>query len=254
MENKPAKERVDNLLVHQGLARSRTHAQALIIAGQVCIGDKLILKPSETYASDVTLRLKEGAASRYVSRGGEKMEGALKFAALNVSGLRVLDIGISTGGFTDCLLQHGAKEVIGLDVGHNQLDWKMKTDPRVKAFEGINARAIPSEIVGEPFELVVIDVSFISLTLVLSEALKHLKKEGVCLALIKPQFEVRREDVGKGGIIKDPLLHRQVQEKIMQFCTQQGLSDLKIFESPIEGADGNKEFFILARKKKLNGN
>lgn len=247
---KDKKVRVDKLLVEQGLARSRTHGQALVMAGAVCVGDYLVEKPSEEFSPDARLRLKEGTASKYVSRGGEKMEGALKTSGLNVEGFRVLDVGISTGGFTDCLLQEGAREVVGLDVGHNQLDWKIKTDARVKAFEGINARQIPQELIGEPCDLVVVDVSFISLTLVLPEALKHLKPGGFLLALIKPQFEVKKEDVGKRGIVKDPLLHQQVQEKIMEFCSQKqwALRDLRIFDSPIEGTDGNKEFFIFSRK------
>jgi 23S rRNA (cytidine1920-2'-O)/16S rRNA (cytidine1409-2'-O)-methyltransferase len=242
--------RVDKLLVEQGLARSRTHGQALVMSGAVCLGDYLVQKASEEFSPESQFRLKEGAASKYVSRGGEKMEGALKFSGLDVTGFRVLDVGISTGGFTDCLLQHGALEVVGLDVGHNQLDWKIKSDSRVKSFEGINARAIPEDILGAPCDLVVIDVSFISLTLVLPEAIRYLKSGGSLLALIKPQFEVRREDVGKRGIVKDPLLHGQVQEKIMEFCKQDpwALTDLKVFQSPIEGTDGNKEFFIFGRR------
>lgn len=215
------------------------------MAGQICLGDQLIKKPSEIFSPETLFRVKDGALSQYVSRGGEKMAGALKASGLNVKGLRVLDVGISTGGFTDCLLQHGAQSVIGLDVGHNQIDWKIRNDPRVKSFEGINARQIPPELVPEPVDLIVVDVSFISLTLVLGEALKFLKKGGFVLALIKPQFEVGRDDVGKGGLVKDPLLHRQVQEKIEAFCVELGLESLEIFDSPIEGADGNKEFFIF---------
>jgi 23S rRNA (cytidine1920-2'-O)/16S rRNA (cytidine1409-2'-O)-methyltransferase len=241
-------ERVDKLLVDQGLARSRTHAQALIMAGQVCAGDQLIEKSSETFDASTQFRLKEGAAARYVSRGGEKLEGALKTSGLKVDGLRALDVGISTGGFTDCMLQHGVREVVGLDVGHNQLAWKIKNDPRVKSFEGVNARQIPPDLIGGAVDLVVIDVSFISLTLVLPEALKFLKPGGHVLALIKPQFEVQKEDVGKGGIVKDPLLHQQVQEKITKLAENLGLEAVTTFQSPIEGTDGNKEFFIFARR------
>ena len=178
------------------------------------------------------------------------MAGALEATSLDVQGFRVLDVGISTGGFTDCLLQKGASEVVGLDVGHNQLDWKLKTDSRVKSFEGVNARAIPADLFTGDFDLVVIDVSFISLTLVLFEALRFLKNGGFLLALIKPQFEVGREEVGKGGIVKDPLLHSRVQDKIMEFCKKDNgvFLELKIFESPIEGTDGNKEFFIFGRR------
>jgi 23S rRNA (cytidine1920-2'-O)/16S rRNA (cytidine1409-2'-O)-methyltransferase len=255
------KERVDKLLTDQGLARSRTHAQALIMAGQVCVGDQLVMKASETFAPATIFRLKEGAASKYVSRGGEKMEGALAHVKNHFSprALRVLDVGISTGGFTDCLLLEGAREVVGLDVGHNQLAWKMKTDPRVKSFEGVNARGpsalwpagLVAEVDGNPVDLIVADVSFISLTLVLPEVLKFLKPGGALLALIKPQFEVRKEDVGKGGLVKDPLLHVQVQDKIKEFCARHepGLVDLEVFPSPIEGTDGNKEFFIFGRRR-----
>ena len=242
--------RVDKLLVEQGLARSRTHGQALVMAGAVCLGDYLVRKPSEEFPEGSQFRLKDGALSKYVSRGGEKMAGALEATSLDVQGFRVLDVGISTGGFTDCLLQKGASEVVGLDVGHNQLDWKLKTDSRVKSFEGVNARAIPADLFTGDFDLVVIDVSFISLTLVLFEALRFLKNGGFLLALIKPQFEVGREEVGKGGIVKDPLLHSRVQDKIMEFCKKDNgvFLELKIFESPIEGTDGNKEFFIFGRR------
>jgi 23S rRNA (cytidine1920-2'-O)/16S rRNA (cytidine1409-2'-O)-methyltransferase len=241
------KDRADRLLTEKGLARSRAHAQALIMAGQVCVGDQLVKKSSEEFPVDTQFRLKDGAQTKYVSRGGEKLEGALKDSRLSVKDLIALDIGISTGGFTDCLLQNGARSVIGLDVGHNQLDWKIRNDPRVKAFEGINARQIPRNLVPEPVDLVVIDVSFISLNLILPEAIKFLKPGGHILALIKPQFEVQKGQVGKGGIVKDPLLHAAVQEKIVKLCLSLGLASVNTFESVIEGTDGNKEFFVCAR-------
>ncbi|MDZ4678644.1 MAG: TlyA family RNA methyltransferase [Oligoflexia bacterium] len=248
---KEKKERADKLLTDQGLARSRTQAQALIMAGVVCLGDQLIKKASELFPIDTKFRIKEGAVPKYVSRGGEKMEGALENAGLNVKDFRVLDVGISTGGFSDCLLQKGAQSILGLDVGKNQLDWKLRNDPRVTAYEGINARALPEGLVegliGGGFDLVVIDVSFISLTLVLPQTIKYMKPQGYMLVLIKPQFEVDKAQVGKGGIVKDPLLHQQVQEKIKKLSESLGLVDFKIFESPIEGTDGNKEFFIFAR-------
>jgi 23S rRNA (cytidine1920-2'-O)/16S rRNA (cytidine1409-2'-O)-methyltransferase len=239
------KERADKLLTDQGLARSRTQAQALIMAGAVCVGDQLVKKASEVFIPTTVFRLKEGAVSKYVSRGGEKMEGALKHSKINPQGFKVLDVGISTGGFSDCLLQKGAASITGLDVGHNQLDWKLRNDPRVESHEGINARAIPDGLVKERVDLLVIDVSFISLTLVLPEVLKFLKPRGSLLALIKPQFEVEKGQVGKGGIVKDPLLHEHIQGKIKKFCENLGLLDLEVFESPIEGTDGNKEFFIF---------
>jgi 23S rRNA (cytidine1920-2'-O)/16S rRNA (cytidine1409-2'-O)-methyltransferase len=245
MSKEKTKERVDKLLLDQGLARSRTQAQALILAGQVCQGDQLIKKPSEMFGSEAIFRIKDGALNRFVSRGGDKMQGALEKVGLDVHGLIALDIGISTGGFTDCLLQNGVKSVIGLDVGHNQLAWKIKSESRVKAYEGINARSIPGELIPEPVDLAVIDVSFISLTLILPEAIKFLKSGGRLLALIKPQFEVKKGEVSKGGLVKDPLLHAQVQEKIKMFCEELGLTQLRTFESSIEGTDGTKEFFIF---------
>lgn len=236
------------MLVEQGLAKSRTQAQTLIMAGQVCVGDQLIQKASEIFPAETVFRLKKGAQAKYVSRGGEKLEGALKSAGLDVTGFKCLDIGISTGGFTDCLLQHGAQTVVGLDVGHNQLDWKISQDNRVKAYEGINARQIPDTLIMEKIDLVVIDVSFISLTHILSQAWRFLEQGGYLLALVKPQFEVEKGQVGKGGIVKDPLLHSQVQEKIKNHATEIGFKVEKLFPSPIEGTDGNKEFFIFARK------
>lgn len=247
---KAKKERVDKLLIDQGLAKSRTQAQALVMAGAVCLGDRLIEKPSETFDPTEKFRLKDGSQPKYVSRGGEKLEGALEEAGLlDLKGFKALDVGISTGGFTDCLLQHGVGQVFGIDVGHNQLDWKIRQDPRVKSYEGVNARDIPENLVTELVDIIVIDVSFISLTYVLPSALKFLKKGGAVLALIKPQFEVDKGQVGKGGIIKDPLLHDQVREKIKTFCLKQDLIIKKTFQSRIEGTDGNKEFFIFARSK-----
>lgn len=245
---KPSKERVDKLLVDRGMVKSRNQAQALVMAGQVCVGDRLIKKPSEMLNPDDQLRLKEGAVSPYVSRGGEKLAGALKHVGLDVTGFVFLDIGISTGGFTDCLLQKGAARGFGIDVGKNQLDWKIRSDDRVQAHEGVNGRDIPEELVPEKVDLVVIDVSFISLTLILSQAFKFLKKGGALLALIKPQFEVEKGQVGKGGIVKDPLLHEQVQAKVVDACNSLGFQQLETLKSPIEGTDGNKEFFIFGRK------
>lgn len=244
---KEKKERIDNLLVMQGLAKSRTQAQALIMAGSVCKGDQLILKPSEMFETSAVFRVKPGALSEFVSRGGVKLKGALETVKLDVTGFRALDVGISTGGFTDCLLQRGVVEITGVDVGHNQLDWKLRKDPRVRLFEGVNARELPPEVLTQRFDLAVVDVSFISLTLVLSEVKKTLKTGGYLLALIKPQFEVEKGQVGKGGIVKDPLLHTRVQEKIKAFCEQLGFADIFLMASPIEGSDGNKEFFIFGR-------
>ena len=243
------KQRADKLLVDQGLASSRTQAQGLIMAGKVCVGDLLVKKPSELFEESSTLfRLKEGAAPRFVSRGGEKLAGALEQTKLDVTGLDAGDLGISTGGFTDCLLQNGISQVTGVDVGHNQLAWKIRNDSRVTSYEGVNARKIPPEIFKNLVDLVVIDVSFISLTLILPEAYKILKPDGYLLALVKPQFEVEKNQVGKGGIVKDPLLHKLVQDKIRAVSEALGFKTIDVFQSVIEGTDGNKEFFIFARR------
>jgi 23S rRNA (cytidine1920-2'-O)/16S rRNA (cytidine1409-2'-O)-methyltransferase len=245
-ENK--KQRADLLLVDQKLSKSRSQAQAMIMAAQVCVGDQLVKKSSELFDSTTVFRLKDGALPKFVSRGGEKLEGALKHTKLNVVGFTACDIGISTGGFTDCLLQNGATKVIGIDVGHNQLAWKIRNDERVEHFEGMNARSLPPEILAKKVDLVVIDVSFISLSLIFPEAYKVLKETGFLLALIKPQFEVEKNQVGKGGIIKDPLLHVEVQSKIKRLAEKIGFKCLDIFGSVIEGTDGNKEFFIFASR------
>jgi len=240
-------QRVDVLLVEKGLAKSRTHAQALVMSGAVCVGDRLVKKSSETFPPDTVFRLKTGAISKYVSRGGEKLEGALRQSGLKPEGFVCLDVGASTGGFTDCLLQNGAARVYAIDVGHSQLDWKIRKDPRVLVHEGINARELSADLLPEKVQLIVTDVSFISLTLVLGPALQFLAQGGYLLALIKPQFELGRGQVGKGGIVKDPLLHQEVQEKITAHVKELGLVDARTFPSPIEGTDGNKEFFIFAR-------
>lgn len=241
------KQRVDILLAEKGLAKSRAHAQALVMSGAVCVGDHLVQKSSETFLPDTVFRLKAGSVSKYVSRGGEKLEGALKASGVNPQGLVCLDVGASTGGFTDCLLQHGASKVYAIDVGHSQLDWKIRKDQRVIVHEGVNARELTPDFLPEKVQLIVTDVSFISLTLVIGPALQFLAQGGYLLALIKPQFEVGKGLVGKGGIVKDPLLHREVQDKLRAHVTELGLLDAQTFPSPIEGTDGNKEFFIFAR-------
>lgn len=240
-------ERVDVLLVQQGLAKSRTQAQALIMSGVVCLGDQLIHKASEAFPPDASFRLKGGTQTKYVSRGGEKMEGALKESGVDPRGFVCFDVGASTGGFSDCLLQAGASKIYAVDVGHNQLDWKIRNDKRVIHSEGVNARSLTSDFLPEKVDLIVIDVSFISLTLILDSVIQFLKPGGALLALIKPQFEVGKGQVGKGGIVKDPLLHDEVQAKIRDHVKGLGLEGIRTFSSPIEGTDGNKEFFIFAR-------
>ena len=211
------------------------------MAGEVRVGDSVIDKPGTRVADDAEITVK--TASRYVGRGGLKLEAALRHFAVNPTGMTCLDIGASTGGFTDCLLQHGAAKVHAIDVGHSQLDWKIRSDPRVAVQEKVNARYITRAEIPDPIDLCVIDVSFISLTLILPAAFELLTPEGVILSLIKPQFELGRDDVGKGGIIRDPALHDRAVRKIEDFVTNKLSKKWRGFiESPITGMEGNKEF------------
>ena len=240
-------ERIDKLLVERGLAATRTKAQALIMAGVVLIDEQRASKPSDTVAPDAEIRIKGGddPASRYVGRGGLKLETALREFAVDVNGLNCLDVGASTGGFTDCLLQHGAKSVIALDVGHNQIDWRLRTDDRVEVREGVNARYLKPEDFPAGFDLIVMDVSFISATKVLPAIVPLLKTTAQLITLIKPQFEVGRGEVGKGGIVRDPQKHARVIEEVNAAAQQLGLEVRGVIESPIQGADGNVEFLAL---------
>ncbi len=243
-------ERIDKLLVQRGLAESRTKAQALIMAGVVLIDEQRANKPSDTVAPDAEIRIKGGddPASRYVGRGGLKLEAALREFAVDVNGLRCLDVGASTGGFTDCLLQHGAESVIALDVGHNQIDWRLRTNARVDLREGVNARYLKPDDFRTQFDLVVMDVSFISATKILPAIVPLLKTTAQLITLIKPQFEVGRGEVGKGGIVRDPLKHARVIEEVNAAAKDLGLEVHNVIESPIHGADGNIEFLALYEK------
>lgn len=243
----PGKQRLDQLLVSRGLFESREKAQRAIMAGQVRVGEQVVDKASSKFADDAPISV--AAAERYVGRGGFKLEGALRHFEINPTGLTCLDIGASTGGFTDCLLQHGAMRVWAIDVGHSQLDWKIRSDPRVVAREKLNARFLTREDVSEPIHLAVADVSFISLTLILPPALEVLAPGGRMVVLVKPQFELKREEVGRGGIVKDPALHAAAVEKIRLFVEQmppsasgQRLTWAGCTESPILGGEGNREF------------
>jgi 23S rRNA (cytidine1920-2'-O)/16S rRNA (cytidine1409-2'-O)-methyltransferase len=250
--------RADRLLVERGLASSRTKAQELIEQGRVQITRNgqiaLVKKTSQDLGDDVEIKILASTGPEFVSRGGIKLHGALKHVALDVHDLIVLDVGQSTGGFTDCLLQAGARRVIGIDVGHNQLAAKLKDDPRITMLEGINARelraskALTEAARGEKFDLAVADVSFISLRLVLPEMIHYLKDSGWLLSLVKPQFEVGRENLGKNGIVKDEKLFDEVREMIINLCKENSLDVKDYFASSIEGSDGNKEFFVFARK------
>lgn len=243
-------ERIDKLLVQCGLAETRTKAQALVMAGVVLVDEQRVEKPSDTVAPHANIRIKGGddPASRYVGRGGLKLEAGLREFEVEINGLSCLDIGASTGGFTDCLLQHGAKSVIALDVGHNQIDWRLRTDERVEVREGVNARYLKPDDFPARFDLVVMDVSFISATKVMPPILDLLKDDGKLIALIKPQFEVGRGEVGKGGIVRDPQKHVRVIEEVNSAARELGLQVRKVIESPIHGADGNIEFLALYEK------
>lgn len=244
------RERIDKLMVERGLAESRTKAQAMVMAGVVLANDQRVEKSSESFPPDVAIRVKGAgdAASRYVGRGGLKLEAALREFGVNVQGLLCLDVGASTGGFTDCLLQHGARRVIAVDVGHNQLDWRIRQDARVEAREGVNARYLMPEDFSEKFDLAVMDVSFISATKVIPAIVPLLTASGRFITLIKPQFEVGKGEVGKGGIVSDPRKHARVIEEVGGAAEACGLRSRGLITSPITGADGNVEFLALYEK------
>jgi 23S rRNA (cytidine1920-2'-O)/16S rRNA (cytidine1409-2'-O)-methyltransferase len=241
-----AKQRLDQLLVARGYFESREKAQRAIMAGAVSVGEQRIDKAGTKVAEDAALTVK--SAERYVGRGGLKLEAALAHFGIDPTGATCLDIGASTGGFTDCLLQHGAAKVFAIDVGHSQLDWKIRRDPRVVVREKLNARHLTRDDIPDPIQVCVIDVSFISLTLILPPAAALLSHGGVIVPLIKPQFELRKEDVGRGGVVRDPALHAQAVEKIRAFVgTLPGFAWSGLIESPILGGEGNKEFLACLR-------
>jgi 23S rRNA (cytidine1920-2'-O)/16S rRNA (cytidine1409-2'-O)-methyltransferase len=243
---KARKQRLDSLLVQRGLAESRTQAQALILAGQVLVGDHRADKPGSLIAVDASLRLKERL--RYVSRGGLKLERALAEFELDINGKICADIGSSTGGFTDCLLQAGAQKVYAIDVGHGQLHPKLLADPRVISREGINARYLSEAHLPELADVATVDVSFISLTRVLPAILPRLRPGGVLIALVKPQFEVGRSKVAKGGVVKDASAREDAIQKIADFLSQQRVELLGRVDSPIAGPAGNVEVLLAATK------
>lgn len=239
-----AKRRLDTLLVERGLVESRARAQSLILAGKVKVDGQVAHKAGKKVPADAEIALEE--ALPYVSRGGLKLVEALNRFQLDVSGLVCADVGASTGGFTDCLLQHGAAKVYAIDVGYGQLAWELRQDPRVVVLERTNIRYLES--LPEPIDLATIDVSFISLELVLPPVISLLRPEGQIVALVKPQFEAGREQVGKGGVVKDPEVHRQVLHKVAKVAQDLGLRILGLISSPLLGPAGNVEFFIyLAR-------
>jgi 23S rRNA (cytidine1920-2'-O)/16S rRNA (cytidine1409-2'-O)-methyltransferase len=237
------KNRLDRMLVERGLAESREKAQALIMAGEITVDGQKMLKPGHPVAEDAAIAVL--ARPPFVSRGGLKLAAALRQFAIDPAGKVCVDIGSSTGGFTDCLLQRGALRVHCVDVGVGQLAWSLRTDPRVRVHEGINARMIAPEEIGEPADLVTCDVSFISVTLLLPAMVKLLRPEGQMVILIKPQFEVGKGQVGKGGIVRDPELHQAACDRVTQAVQERGFRTDRM-DSPILGAEGNREFLLHA--------
>ena len=243
-----ARIRLDLALVQRGLCPSREQAKRLIMAGEVMLGDEVMSKPGWLVRDDAHLKVK--TPPRFVSRGGLKLEGALEHFGIEVTGLTAMDVGASTGGFTDCLLQRGAVKVYAFDVGTNQMVWKLRSDPRVVCRENFNVRHLQPEDVPELVDLIVGDVSFISLTLVLPGALSVLKPGGQVLVLVKPQFELSREEVGKGGIVRESELHEKACMRIRSFV--EGRPELEwrgLTESSIQGTDGNREFLAWFTKR-----
>ncbi len=234
------RSRIDTLLVSRGLVESRTKARALIMAGKVLVDGRVVDKAGALVKSDSVLKLTE--ALPFVSRGGVKLQGFLDEFALDVDGLNVIDVGSSTGGFTDCLLKNNAAHVWAVDVGKGLLDWGLRNDERVTVIEGENIRKLAPEMIAEKMDLAVIDVSFISLKLVLPKVKEFLKEDATLVVLVKPQFEAGKKDVGKGGIVKDPLVHQRVLESIKEFSISIGLKVLGEAVSSIKGAKGNQEF------------
>ena len=238
--------RLDQLLVQRGLFTSRHQAQVAVMAGEVKIDGHVAAKPSDSVqeGTDVSVATR----NRFVGRGGTKLEGAIEHFGINAEGTIALDIGASTGGFTDCLLQRKVRKVFAVDVGHGQLAWKIRNDSRVVTLEKTNARQLSRTEIPDAIDLCVIDVSFISLTLILPSAFELLRPGGVILALIKPQFELARADVGRGGIVRSAELHEKAQQKIVAFAETIGAEVEDLVASSIAGTDGNLEFFICLRK------
>ncbi len=241
-------ERLDKLLLRKGLADSRSKAQALILAGKVYVDGERCTKAGQKVSIDSKLRVEEGLP--FVSRGGIKLEHALRVFNVDVENRICMDVGASTGGFTDCLLKYGAKKVYAVDVGYGQLDWKLRNDPRVVVLEKQNIRYLPRDAITDDIELVVIDTSFISLRIVIPSVMKFLGNKATMVSLIKPQFEAGRKDIGKGGVVRDYRVHERVKREISDFVFQLGFDIRGITESPILGSKGNKEFLIVADLEK----
>jgi len=243
---KVRKQRLDLLVFERALATSRTQAQALILAGQIVVDDQRVDKPGTLIAEDAEIRLK-GELPKYVSRGGLKLERALDHFKLEVAGALCADIGASTGGFTDCLLQRQAKKVYAVDVGYGQLHEKLRGDPRIVSMERVNARFIGEAELPEPVDVVVIDVSFISITQVLPAVSRRMKPDALLVALVKPQFEAGRENIEKGGVVKDPAARQAAIDKVRAFVKELGFEETGVVDSPIAGPAGNVEALLVAR-------
>ncbi|MEO8096149.1 MAG: TlyA family RNA methyltransferase [Acidobacteriota bacterium] len=239
------KQRLDQALVDRGLVESREKAQALILAGQVLVNSQKSDKPGRSIPEDSKIELL--AKLPYVSRGGFKLAGALDHFGIDVTGRICIDVGSSTGGFTDCLLQRGAAHVWAIDVGKGQLDWRLRNDARVEVREGVNARHLTPLDIHERFDLAVCDASFISVTLLIPAIVPLLKERGEMVILVKPQFEVGKGEVGKGGIVRDPEQHRAACQRV-QACVEQHGFHTQLTESPILGAEGNREFLLYAQR------
>lgn len=235
------KKRLDTLLTERGLAETRSKAQAVVMSGEVYVNGQKADKPGAAFEETAAIEVR-GSVCPYVSRGGLKLEKALREFGVDPSGFVCSDSGASTGGFTDCLLQRGAAKVFAIDVGYGQLAWKVRNDPRVVCMERTNVRYVTPEDIGEPLDLSVVDVSFISLKLVLPAIFALLKPEGQVLCLIKPQFEAGKEKVGKKGVVRDPLVHREVLENFVSLARELGFTILGLTFSPVKGPEGNIEF------------
>jgi 23S rRNA (cytidine1920-2'-O)/16S rRNA (cytidine1409-2'-O)-methyltransferase len=246
MRESGKKERIDKLLVERGIVQSREKARAFIMAGRIGVDGQTIDKPGTRVGLEADLQL-YGEDQAYVSRGGIKLEGALNAFGVYLKGMVVMDVGASTGGFTDCALQREARKVYAVDVGYGQLAWKLQKDTRVINLERRNIRYLKKEDVPEEIDLILIDTSFISIEKFLLHLKGFLKKQGRIIGLIKPQFEVGKGEVGKGGVVKDTALHQRVIERISRVSHEMGFSVLGIVESPLMGPKGNKEFFIYLK-------
>ncbi|MGD9732089.1 MAG: TlyA family RNA methyltransferase [Desulfamplus sp.] len=250
--NKPNKIRLDTLLVEKSLAQSRERAQAFIMAGSVLVNGLVVDKAGTRVNADAEISFKGSGKNRdgdipFVSRGGLKLAKALDHLQLDVTGMSCLDIGASTGGFTDCLIQSGAKKVYAVDVGYGQMDWSLRQNPKLVVIERTNIRHMPYETIGETVDLITVDTSFISLKIVVPAAEKFMRSGTLIFALIKPQFEAGKERIGKGGIVRDPAVRADIVKEIELFFSQRGYYIDDIIESPVKGQKGNVEFIIAMR-------